>query len=282
MSWFNNITSLVNLKDNFFNLPQVNRDAPYTSGLFQWGVQRPAPLSNNQPRYVFNNPSYPVYNNTPVENLVDLNSYAQDVLKGRYGTGANRITNLTNAGLNPEQIKSVQDLVNYSIKNNVPINAGNTATRTASTATSGASKYIPTGKQDFIDTMLPYAQAAAERLGIDPYIIISQAALETGWGKHAPNNNYFGIKGKGGTFKTTEYVGGKPVTINDSFKGYRTMEDSVNGYADFILNNKRYADAIGLTDARKYINTIAGAGYATDPEYANRVYAIYSGIKPRN
>lgn len=134
------------------------------------------------------------------------------------------------------------------------------------------------GKDDFINQMRPFAIEAGKRLGVNPNIIIAQAAHETGWGRHAPNNNYFGIKGKGGIFTTTEYVNGKPVTITDSFRGYRNMEDSVKGYADFILGNKRYKNAIGLNDPEAYINAIAQAGYATDPNYASRVMSLYKMI----
>lgn len=258
------------LRDSFLNYSALKNDAPTLHSLFNFNSQ-----PNQQTNYVLNSQSNTV---EPINNLVDLNTYAQDILKGKYGNGANRTANLAKAGLNPEQINTVQGLVNQSLKTNVPIKSNKTTAPVAS----GNKVYIPNGKEDFISTMLPYAQVAAERLGVDPYIIVAQAAHETGWGKHAPNNNYFGIKGKGGTFTTTEYVNGKPVTITDSFKGYRDMKDSVNGYADFILNNKRYGNAIGLNDARAYIDAIAEAGYATDPNYANRVYGIYSGIKPRN
>ena len=246
------------LRDSFLNYLTFKNDTPISYSLFNF---------NSQPTAV-----------EPVNNLVDLNTYAQEIFKEKYSNGAKRTANSVEAGLSPEQINTVQGLVDQSLNTKIPIKSN----KATIPVTSKNKVYIPKGKEDFINTMLPYAQVAAERLGTDPYMIIAQAAHETGWGRHAPNNNYFGIKGKGGTFTTTEYVNGKPVTITDSFRGYKDMEDSVNGYADFILNNKRYADAIGLTDARKYIDTIAGAGYATDPEYANRVYAIYSGIKPRN
>lgn len=278
-NWFSslyapNSTNVANntisgLRDSFLNYSTFKNDAPTSYSLFDF---------NSQPDWQVPYALNPQPTAKPANNLVDLNAYAQEIFKGKYGNGAKRTANLTKAGLSPEQINTVQGLVNQSLKSKTPIKSS----KATIPVTLKNKVYIPKGKEDFINTMLPYAQVAAERLGTDPYMIIAQAAHETGWGRHAPNNNYFGIKGKGGTFTTTEYVNGKPVTITDSFRGYKDMEDSVNGYADFILNNKRYADAIGLTDARKYIDTIAGAGYATDPEYANRVYAIYSGIKPRN
>ena len=55
-------------------------------------------------------------------------------------------------------------------------------------------------KQEFIEKMLPQAQAAGRELGVDPRAIIAQAALETGWGTSQPadasgnSHNLFGIK----------------------------------------------------------------------------------------
>ena len=145
--------------------------------------------------------------------------------------------------------------------------------------TNRASVKVTPTKQSFIKEMTPYAVEVGKKLGIDPRVIIGQAALETGWGKHAPQNNYFGIKGKGGTYTTTEVINGKPITTTASFRGYKDMGDSVRGYGDFILNNKRYANAIGLQDPYEYLTEISKAGYATDPNYRDKIMQIVNGIK---
>lgn len=141
---------------------------------------------------------------------------------------------------------------------------------------------VPASQQEFIDMMMPFAIRESERTGIDPRIIIAQAAQETGWGAHAPNNNYFGIKSHGepggGTFSTTEYVNGQPVTIEDSFRGYGSMDESARGYGDFMLENGRYEPmrtAVGL-DAQ--LAALGASGYATDPNYATSVGSIARGI----
>lgn len=141
----------------------------------------------------------------------------------------------------------------------------------------------PTTKEEFIAMIAPAAIAEGQRIGVDPRIIIAQAAQETGWGKSAPNNNYFGIKshGKsgGGSFATTEYINGKPVTIVDSFRGYGSPEESVSGYASFLSENPRYRpmlDAAGNFEAQ--IEALGESGYATDPNYASSVRAIAQGI----
>lgn len=138
-------------------------------------------------------------------------------------------------------------------------------------------------KQTFVDTLLPAAIEEGKRTGIDPRIIVAQAAQETGWGKSAPGNNFFGIKshGKdgGNSLMTTEYVNGQPVKMRDSFRAYENPQDSVRGYGDFMLQNPRYKplrEAKGLDDQ---LSALQASGYATDPNYSRSVGAIARGIK---
>jgi len=142
---------------------------------------------------------------------------------------------------------------------------------------------ISGGQQEFIDALLPAAIEESKRTGVDPRIIVAQAAQETGWGKSAPGNNFFGIKshGKSGgqTLNTHEYVDGKRVNVADSFRTFESPADSVRGYGDFILNNPRYGalrEAQGL-DAQ--LAALQASGYATDPNYSRSVGAIARGIQ---
>lgn len=137
-------------------------------------------------------------------------------------------------------------------------------------------------KQTFVASLLPAAIEESKRTGVDPRIIVAQAAQETGWGKSAPGNNYFGIKshGQGGgqNLATNEVINGKTVRINDSFRQFGSPEESVRGYGDFILQNPRYQplrEAQGL-DAQ--LEALQASGYATDPNYSRSVGAIARGI----
>lgn len=138
---------------------------------------------------------------------------------------------------------------------------------------------LHTNQQEFIKAMLPYATKAGQQLGVDPYMIIAQSAHETGWGKHAPDFNYFGIKGNGSSKPTREYLNGQWVTVNVPFKGYASMEDSVNSYKDFLLGNTRYQKALQAQDAMGFLQGLYDAGYATDPNYVSRVGSIYHKIR---
>lgn len=125
---------------------------------------------------------------------------------------------------------------------------------------------------------MPFAQEQGQRLGLDPRLILAQSAIETGWGKKAPGNNYFGIKShgqKGGqTFGTHEFINGKRVNISDSFRGYGSAKDSFAGYGDFLTKNKRYQRMLGSKGLDAQLSALGASGYATDPNYAAKVGSI--------
>lgn len=156
-----------------------------------------------------------------------------------------------------------------------PTAAAPAATPTAATA--GPST-IPAGKDEFINTVMPLAVDASAKTGVDPRIIVAQAAIESGWGKHAPGNNLFGIKSHGqpggNTLPTTEVVNGQPVRTTDSFRAYASPADSVAGYADFINSNPRYAALKGAQGLDAQVAALGASGYATDPAYGAKVGAI--------
>ena len=137
-------------------------------------------------------------------------------------------------------------------------------------------------KQAFIEAMMPHALAVSAQTGLDPRLVIAQSAQETGWGKSAPGNNYFGIKshGKAGgnTMATNEVINGQTVRINDSFRGYGDMGESALGYASFLKENPRYRDMLSAPDLDSQVAALGRSGYATDPNYAASVGSIARSI----
>lgn len=133
-------------------------------------------------------------------------------------------------------------------------------------------------RQAFITALLPAAIEVGNRIGVDPRIIVAQAAQETGWGRSAPGNNYFGIKshGKGGgqTFTTHEVIDGKRVKIQDSFRQFESPAESVHGYGEFLSSNKRYRPMLQAQGLDAQLAALGRSGYATDPNYAASVGAI--------
>ena len=118
----------------------------------------------------------------------------------------------------------------------------------------------------------------AEELGIDPRVIIAQAALETGWGKHVKGNNIMGVKSHGKEdglmVQTHEVVDGKRINVRDSFRQYDSFDDSIADYGSFLQQNKRYKPMLQSATLSEQVESLGKSGYATDPEYADKVMAI--------
>lgn len=142
---------------------------------------------------------------------------------------------------------------------------------------------------DFVKTLLPYAEKVAGKIGLDPKLLIAQAALETGWGKYImhdshgrPSHNLFGIKSnaqwKGESVKidTLEVENGEFVKTKDDFRMYENFEKSFSDYINFLQSNPRYQDALDVVkDAKQFVQSLQSAGYATDPNYANKILRIF-------
>ncbi|OPC51520.1 peptidoglycan hydrolase [Elizabethkingia anophelis] len=160
--------------------------------------------------------------------------------------------------------------------------------------------------KQFTDTYLPFARQTEKKTGISALAILAQAAVESGWGKVAPGNMFFGIKDTDGIngneqlLTTTEYtrtaknpmpvaISSTPVIRNgvkmfkhigkDYFSKYNSPEESFTDHANFFFRNKRYATALTVkSDPNKFIDEIAKAGYATAPNYASVLKDVVKSI----
>lgn len=131
--------------------------------------------------------------------------------------------------------------------------------------------------KDFISALAPAAQACQKAHKIPASFTIAQAALESGWGAHAPGFNLFGIKadpswhGASVDLPTHEVVNGKSVPIVAKFRAYPDWAGSINDHAQFLLNNKRYCPAFECTSGPSFAQAVAKAGYSTSPTYAQQI-----------
>jgi len=145
----------------------------------------------------------------------------------------------------------------------------------------------------FVETMRPYAERAAQTLGVPAQYLLAQAGLETGWGKSqpraadgTPSHNLFGIKaGPGWTGKvveaeTTEYVGGKAVRTIAKFRAYDSPAQAFNDLASVLAKN-RYASALSAGTADAYATQMQRAGYATDPAYGDKLARTIKAVTRR-
>lgn len=146
---------------------------------------------------------------------------------------------------------------------------------------------------EFVSTMLPMAEQAAKRIGIDPRYLVAQAALETGWGKSVMRNtdgssshNLFGIKAtgswQGGEARaiTSEFRDGAFVKETAAFRSYESYQDSFHDLVSLLQNNSRYQDAVKSADnPEQFVRELQKAGYATDPNYASKISQIAKQMK---
>ena len=145
----------------------------------------------------------------------------------------------------------------------------------------------------FVATMLPMAQQAADRIGVDPLYLVAQAALETGWGKSvmrqqdgSSSHNLFGIKATGSwqgaqaRAITSEFRGGQMVKETAEFRSYDSYQDSFHDLVTLLQSNNRYKEVLNAADKpEQFVRELQKAGYATDPEYASKISQIAKQMK---
>jgi flagellar protein FlgJ len=138
---------------------------------------------------------------------------------------------------------------------------------------------------DFVQQVLPTIRQAAAAVGVNPLGMLAQAALETGWGQRMPRTadgnsslNLFGVKagsdwsGARAMADTVEISGGVAKQTRTAFRAYGSIEESVGDFARLLTSSPRYREAVAAgSNAQAYVQSIAKAGYATDPQYANKL-----------
>lgn len=160
-------------------------------------------------------------------------------------------------------------------------------TEPQSTATTSAELSGPT-REEFVKEIWPHAEKAAQQLGVDTKTVVAHAALETGWGQSLPRNadgscsyNLFGIKandrwsGASTASRTTEFESGTAVSRVERFRAYGSAAQSIADYAKLVGGSSRYAGATNSgSDVAQYATALQQGGYATDPNYAQKLQAV--------
>lgn len=165
--------------------------------------------------------------------------------------------------------------------------------------------------QSFVDNYYSFAKQAERKTGIPALFSLAQSALESGWGKHAPGNMFFGIKtGSGKSFggwqgqkqlvTTAEYstsptlkfpqiLPGYPkkegdkykYMVKDYFRSYPSPLFSFLDWSGMLAGLSRYAKAMQTRhDPFLFAEQVAKAGYATDPAYAKKVIGVMRQLAP--
>ncbi|MGL5899851.1 MAG: glycoside hydrolase family 73 protein [Lactobacillaceae bacterium] len=141
-------------------------------------------------------------------------------------------------------------------------------------------------KQNFINQLVPIAQQIQKEYHILASISISQACLESDWGRSklaSKYHNYFGIKGSSGQntvmLETKEFISGKWIKKKENFVVYNSLQESMIDHAKLLSqgtswNNQQYQEVIDANDYQKAAQALVNAGYATDPNYAEKLIRI--------
>lgn len=148
-------------------------------------------------------------------------------------------------------------------------------------------------QQAFLNTIAPWAEESATRLGVAPHLVAAHAALESGWGQKPlrqadgrDTHNLFSIKAGGAwsggsaTSLTTEFEQGQPVKQQARFRSYPDYASAFRDYTRLLQDSPRYRGALNVgDDAQAFALGLARGGYATDPAYADKLARIASAVK---
>ncbi|MGC6387285.1 flagellar assembly peptidoglycan hydrolase FlgJ [Ewingella sp. S1.OA.A_B6] len=144
----------------------------------------------------------------------------------------------------------------------------------------------------FVSRLSIPAQVASKESGISHQLILAQAALESGWGqREIPTTNgkqsfnLFGIKagsswdGPTTNITTTEYTNGVAKKVQASFRVYGSYVEAIGDYVKLLSNNPRYAQVMAAGTPEQAAHALQAAGYATDPNYADKLVSVIQKIK---
>jgi flagellum-specific peptidoglycan hydrolase FlgJ len=159
-----------------------------------------------------------------------------------------------------------------------------------------------TVQSDFIAQYSQMAVDSMHQTRVPASVTVAQAALESGWGRHAPGNNFFGIKaGRNWTglrqllrtrevhadndrsrhpypeiISITQRADGRyDWVVRDHFRAYATAVEGFNDHGNLLSNASRYQAAFQYSnDGIRFAQEIARAGYATAPNYATQLVGL--------
>ncbi|CAI0788392.1 MULTISPECIES: flagellar assembly peptidoglycan hydrolase FlgJ [Serratia] len=145
---------------------------------------------------------------------------------------------------------------------------------------------------NFVARLSIPARVASQQSGIPHQLIVAQAALESGWGQReiptangSPSYNLFGIKagsswsGPVTEVTTTEFEQGAAKKIKAQFRVYGSYVEAIADYVKLLTNNPRYAEVANARSPEQAAHALQKAGYATDPQYANKLVSVIQQMK---
>jgi flagellar protein FlgJ len=162
----------------------------------------------------------------------------------------------------------------------------------AADALPAATSDLRADQRNFVTRHWDHALSAQRATGIPARFVLSQAALESGWGRSEirgadglPSHNLFGIKATGGwqgrtvDVVTTEYDKGVPKQVVERFRAYNNYGEAFRDWAQLLAGNPRYAGVLHQgRDAAGFAFGLQRAGYATDPAYGEKLVRVIGSL----
>ena len=135
--------------------------------------------------------------------------------------------------------------------------------------------------QQYIDQYKDIAIEEMHRWKIPASITLAQGLFESGAGQSdlaRMGNNHFGIKCNGWTGRTIHH---DDDARNECFRAYDSPYESFEDHSRFLVNGQRYRSLFNLktTDYKGWARGLKAAGYATNPQYADRLIEIIQFYK---
>ncbi len=130
--------------------------------------------------------------------------------------------------------------------------------------------------QQYINQYKDIAIEQMQRWGIPASITLAQGLFESGAGQSrlaVKGNNHFGIKCNGWDGRK---IYQDDDTDGECFRAYESVYQSYEDHSRFLANGKRYASLFNYetTDYRAWAKGLKAAGYATNPQYANKLIEL--------
>ena len=132
-------------------------------------------------------------------------------------------------------------------------------------------------RQQYIDNYAEYAIREMREFHIPASITLAQACLESGDGNSilaTEANNHFGIKCNSSW--SGPYIRQDDDARNECFRKYKTVIESFKDHSQFLTGSARYQFLFtyNITDYKNWAIGLKRAGYATNPNYPERLIKI--------
>ena len=143
-------------------------------------------------------------------------------------------------------------------------------------------------RKEFLNSITPTVKALASQIGVPYKFMLSQIALETGWGtselfyKHFNVGGVKAVKGQPAvSYLTTECnKSGVCTKVYQNFAKYNNLAEGLKAHSKILTNRyfKKYANQ--TTDAKKYAVLLQSGApkYATDPSYVKKIHSLIDKI----